>query len=141
MTKILIPIDGSQNSLRALAYAIAKMPEYKNAPELHLVNVQTPLHGGISGFVDAAQLKQWHQDEANQALASARAQLQQAGLAFREHIFVGDPADTIARHANEQGYDEIVIGTRGHTPMASMLLGSVSSKLLHLATMPIVLVR
>lgn len=141
MAKILIAIDDSPNALRAVAYMIKKIQDKREAAELHLINVQHPVHGGISTFIDAGQIKQWHHDEGIKALAAARDLLNQAGIAHQAHVFVGDPADVVARYANEQGYDEIVLGTRGQNTMSSMLLGSVSTKLLHLASIPVLLVK
>jgi nucleotide-binding universal stress UspA family protein len=47
----------------------------------------------------------------------------------------------ISRFAQEQGCDEIVIGSRGLGNIGNMLVGSVASKIIHLATMPVVLVN
>jgi nucleotide-binding universal stress UspA family protein len=141
MPKILVATDDSATALRAVAHAIKKVQWHKDAVELHLVNVQAPMHGGVNTFVDAAQLKQLHQEEGAKALASAKSLLQRAGISHHEHIFVGDAAEMIARHANEHAYDELVLGTRGQNPVASLLLGSVSSKLLQLADMPVVMVK
>lgn len=141
MPKILIAIDDSPSALRAVDYVLRRIADYKSAPALHLINVQLPVHGGISSFIDAAQLKQWHQEEGAKVLTAAQAKLDAAGVAHHDHIFVGDPAEVIARHANEQGYDEIAMGTRGQNPLANMLLGSVSTKLLHLANMPVTLIK
>ncbi|MBI1891090.1 MAG: universal stress protein [Burkholderiales bacterium] len=141
MQKILIAIDDSPSALRAVDHVIRRLAEYKAAPELHLINAQLPVHGGVSSFVDATQLKQLHQEEGSKALAAAQARLDGIGVAHHDHIFVGDPAEVIARHANEQAYDEVVMGTRGHNPISNMLLGSVSTKLLHLANMPVTLVK
>ncbi len=141
MPKILVATDDSPSALRAVAHAIKKVQWHKEKTDLHLINVQNPMHGGISTFIDATQLKEVHQEDGVKALASAKALLQQAGVAYHEHIFVGDPAETMARHANEHGYDEVILGTRGQNPVSTLLLGSVSTKLLQLADMPVVLVK
>lgn len=141
MSKILIPIDDSPSALRALAYVIQKIQCGRETAELHLVNVQYPVHGSVSTFVSAAQIRQIHQEDAIKALATARQMLEDAGISYKHHVFVGEPAETVARFANEQGIDEIVMGTRGQNQLSTMLLGSVSLKILNLAKMPVLLVK
>lgn len=141
MSKILIPIDDSASALRALAYLVQKIQTGRETAELHLVNVQYPVHGGVSAFVNAAQIKQMHQEDGIKALVGARKLLDDAGIAYKTHVFVGEPAEVVARFANEQGIDEIVMGTRGQNQLSTMLLGSVSLKILHLAKAPVLLVK
>ena len=141
MLKILIAIDDSPSSLRAVDYVCRRAAAFKEVPELHLINAQPPVHGTISTFIDASQLKHIHHEEGVKELAAAKARLDAAGFAHHDHIFVGDPAEIISRHANEQGYHEIVMGTRGQNRIAHMLLGSVSTKVLDLANMPVILVK
>ncbi len=141
MSKILIPIDDSSGALRALAYLIKKIQAGRENAELHLVNVQYPLHGGVSSFISAAQIKELHQEDGAKALISARKLLDEAGIPYQAHVFVGDPAEVLARFANEQAVDEIVMGTRGQNQLSTMLLGSVSLKLMNLAKAPVLLVK
>ncbi len=141
MSKIMIPVDDSPSALRALAYLIKKIQGGRETAELHLVNVQFPLHGGVSTFVSASQIKQLHHEDGEKALAGACALLEAAGIPHHTHVFVGEPAEVLARYANEQGIDEIVMGTRGQNQISTMLLGSVSLKLLHLSKAPVLLVK
>lgn len=141
MLTLLVAVDGSDTSLRAVEHVIKRVAEAKDAHRLHLVNVQHPLHGSVSTFVNAEQIKQYHHDEGMQALSRARATLDAAGVAYQHHLFIGEPAEVIARYAKEQGCDEIVIGSRGLSGISSMLMGSVASKVIHLATIPVLVVK
>lgn len=141
MLRVLVAIDGSETALRAVAHVIKQFPADKTALEIHLVNVQYPVHGGVSVFVDAAQIKQYHYEEGEKALAPARALLDAAGLPYQSHLFVGEPAETISRFATEIACDQIVIGTRGLGVVSSLLLGAVATKIIHLAEMPVLLVK
>jgi nucleotide-binding universal stress UspA family protein len=113
----------------------------KDGYQVHLVNVQYPMHGSVATFVNAAQIKQYHHDEGMKVLATARERLDTAGVAYQEHLFVGEPAEVIARFAKEQGCDEIVIGTRGLSGISSLLVGSVATKIIHLSDVPVLLVK
>lgn len=54
--------------------------------------------------------------------------------------FVGNAAHEIASAAETHKADAIVVGTRGHTPLAGLLVGSVPQRLLHIAPCPIIVV-
>ena len=140
MLKLVVAVDGSENALHAVAH-VAKRAAAAGGSEVHLVNVQHAVHGSVSTFVNADQIKQHHQEEGEKTLASARQLLDKAGVKYVPHIFVGEPAEVVSRFAREQGCDEIVIGTRGLSGISSLLVGSVATKLIHLADMPVVLVK
>lgn len=141
MLTLLVAVDGSDNSLRAVEHVIKRVAAAKDAHRIHLVNVQHPLHGSVSTFVNAEQIKQYHQDEGMKALSRAQQVLDAAGVAYEHHLFVGEPAEVVTRYAKEQACDEIVIGSRGLSGISSLLLGSVASKIIHLAAMPVLVVK
>lgn len=141
MLKIVVAVDGSDNALNAVRHVIKRAAAGDAAEKIHLVNVQYPLHGGVSTFINAAQIKQYHQEEGQKALAPARALLDAEKVPYQHHLFVGEPSEIITRFAAEQGCEEIVIGTRGLSGLSSLLMGSVATKIIHHATMPVVLVK
>ena len=55
MLRVLIPIDGSENSLRTVRFVIRKAPLYKEPLEIHLLNVQHPFPGTIRGVHEQAE--------------------------------------------------------------------------------------
>ena len=77
MFRVLIPVDGSENSVRAVELVIAMAGLFKEPPEIHLLNVQHPFPGTVRGVRHQAQ--QAHHDEGLKALASARRVLDVAG--------------------------------------------------------------
>lgn len=141
MLKILLAVDGSEGSLNAVAHVIKRASAAKDEYRIELVNVQHPLHGDVTSFIDSTVVKQYHQEQGVKELAAAREKLDAAGVAYQHHLFVGDPATVIARYAKESGCDEIVLGTRGHTALAGLFMGSVSTKVVHLAEVPVLLVK
>jgi nucleotide-binding universal stress UspA family protein len=62
-------------------------------------------------------------------------------LPYSYHISVGAPADAIVQYAQEQHVDQIVMSAHGEDTLANLLLGSVASKVAHLAKIPILLVK
>ncbi|HRB29470.1 MAG: universal stress protein [Nitrosomonas sp.] len=141
MLKILLPVDGSDNSDKAVADFISMINWYKEPPEVHLLTVQTPLSGNISSYISATDIKQYHQEEGLKSLENARKLLDQAGVSCQYHITVGDPAEMIVRFATEQKYDQIVMGPRGKGNIEGLLLGSVTNKVMQSALIPVLLVK
>lgn len=141
MLKVLLPVDGSENSTKAVADFIQCGSWFRENPELHLLNVQYPLDGNVSLFINQADIKQYHQEEGLKSLQSARDFLDRAEIAYQYHITVGDSADMIVRFAVEKGYDLIVMGPRGRGGMKGLLLGSVTNKVMQLSGIPVLLVK
>ena len=132
--KWLLPIDGSDPSLYAVRWVTGNAQALREAPEIHLINVQAVLPSDIGRFIDADTIREFHLENGMQALAAA-------GLAPTLHVLIGDPASAIADFATSHGCTQIVIGTRGHSGLTGTLLGSVAMKLMHHAKVPVLLVR
>ena len=139
MLKVLIPVDGSSNSLRAVQFLVEKAPLYKEPLEIHVLNVQHPFPGTIRGVHHESE--QYHHDEGIKALAEARKLLDAQGLQYAYHIVVGEAGETIGHFARDKHIQQVVMGTRGAGAVASMLIGSVASKVLHLVDVPVLLVK
>ena len=138
---LLLPIDDSPNSLRALDWVLSQLPCWKTTPALHLLNVQPSLHGDISRFVSARQIEEFHRESGDKALAAARQRLAAAGIEANFHVRVGETALVIEQAAHELGCTQIVLGTRGHSGLGGLLLGSVATRLSHISTLPLTLIR
>lgn len=141
MLKLLLPVDGSAGAERAVRH-VAELAHLACPLDVHLLNVQPP--------VDAWEVKRFLREEeiaamqtalGEEATQSARAILDQAGIAYTPHHLVGDVAATIADFAHAQGCGQIVMGTRGKSALEGLLLGSISTKVLHLVRVPVTLVK
>ena len=142
MYRILLPVDDSEASLRAVDQVLKKAGLLKDPAEIVLLNVQLALRQGVTAFVSRQQIDGYHHDEGIKQLARARAKLDAAKLPYQFHIGVGEePAQVIARYARDKKCDQIVMGTRGLGSVAGVLLGSVATKVIHLVDLPILLVK
>ena len=141
MPKFVVAVDGSECSMRAVSHAAKVAANSGAGSQIHLVNVQYPVHGSVASFVNAAQIKEMHQEEGMKALTAARQVLDTQKAAYEYHLFVGEPAEVITRYAKEQGCDEIIIGTRGLSNLSNMLIGSVATKIIHQASVPVTLIK
>lgn len=140
MRKVLVPIDGSENSMRAIQHAISMA---KLTPcEIHVLSVQLPIRLGeeISTLSRDAIDSYLHRT-GDQVLDIARDVMQRAGVPCFGHVKIGDIATTITDFAVREKMDEIVMGTRGMSTFRNLMLGSIASKVIHLAAMPVTLVK
>ena len=141
MRKVLLPADGSPSSLRAAELAV-RLLRGEAAAKVLLLNVQPPIMAWeISPHVTAEMVHQIHEKAGREALKGARAVLDSAGVACEEHLLVGEPAEVIARLAAGERVEGIVMGTRGLGPVKGLVLGSVANKVIHLAEVPVTLVK
>jgi nucleotide-binding universal stress UspA family protein len=138
MLRVLIPIDGSENALRAVRFLIKKSTLFRDPLEIHLLNVQPSFPGTIRGVAQLAQEE--HQRQGLAALADTRKLLDDAGVTYAHHISVGETPEIIARYVEDHGIEQVVMGTRGLGTITGMLLGSVATKVLHLVQVPVLLV-
>jgi len=139
-TKILVPFDGSANAERAVTHTIA-LAKSLQSYEIHLLNVQPSVGGGVSAFVGKGDIEDWHRDEGEKALANGKRLLDAAGLTYKTHIGVGNPGDVIAAYAKKFGCGQIVMGTRGHGATLGLLLGSVAQHVTSHVDVPVTLIK
>ncbi len=141
MFRILIAVDGSESSDRAVSHLVGLLGWYKEKPEVHLLNVQHALPEAVGRFVAQDQLRDYHREQGDAAVVSARRALDVAKVPYAIHIGVGEPAHVIAHYAKEKGIDQIVMGTRGLGTVAGLVMGSVTTHVLSLTGIPVLLVK
>lgn len=137
----LLAVDGSPAALRAVDHALREAARNVIAPTILLVNVQTLLPADVTRFVNHAVVEDYHREAGERAMADARSRLQAAGLTCAPHLLLGDPAPTIVDFAREQHASLIVVGARGLGSVAGALLGSVTTKIIHLTDLPVLVVK
>ena len=141
MLKALLPIDGSKTSERAVRHAISLM-KGREPLDIHLINVQDEADDvRLRRFMKPVEIKRTQLEHGAAVLVSATKLLDRAGMKYRTHVIIGDPAKVIATFAQRGGFDTIIMGTHGRTGMSRLLMGSVATKVLHLSTVPVTLVK
>lgn len=139
MTTILVPIDGSDSSLHALKGALAWEKDHHHL-KLHLITVLPQIvSGNVSRYISSDALEEYYRIEGEKNLTKARLLL--ANLSYEEAICIGPVAETIADYAREYRVDQIMMGARGMGYVKGLLLGSVATKVLTLAEVPVTLFK
>ena len=142
MHKLLLPIDGSEGSMRAVEQMIAMRDWYRKPLEIHLLNLQHVLHRDVGQFVGAANIQDYHEEQGLRELAAACARLDRAGILYHSHIVSGDVGgEAIALFAREQGVDQIIMCTHGRSSIGEFVLGSVAKGVIQHGMVPVTLVR
>lgn len=140
--RVLVPTDGSECSLGAVRWALRDRASRAGTDyEIHLINVQPPLHREVTRFLRHDQVASFHRDESAKAIDAAETLLRAAGAPCVVHAEVGPIGETIADRADALGCDLIVMGTHGRAAIAGFLVGSVTVRTVHAARVPVVLVK
>jgi nucleotide-binding universal stress UspA family protein len=139
--KILIAIDGSSPSTRALNYVLDHVEMFGVNPELHLVNVHLPLPSPRArAWVGDDVVNAYYKDEAEIAFADAKRTLEMRGKGATFHTRIGDPGSELAALANS-GFHMLVMGTQGRGALKNFLVGSAANRALAESTVPVLLVK
>jgi len=137
-SKILVPTDGSDSALLAGQHAVYLAKNLgASVLVLNVVDSELAFHSGLHYADEIAQLE----DYGLKATAKIKALCDEAGVPSREVMARGSPAPAILEVAAGEHVDCIVIGTIGKSGVERVLLGSVSTKVSHHATCPVLLVR
>lgn len=137
MKRILVAVDGSEIGLSAVR-AAAKLAAERGISSVTLMNVIPT----IASTVGVTLLGAPPSDiEAWEVFAQPKEILTKAGVGYQLLLAMGDPAEEIIRAARDHGFDLIVVGHRGLSPVKAFLLGSVSNRIVSHAPCSVLVVR
>ncbi|MGB4913762.1 MAG: universal stress protein [Candidatus Dechloromonas phosphoritropha] len=139
--KILLPVDGSSHSDRAVRHVISEVNGGAGT-EIALINVQLPIDSHeLRGHMPASEIEDMQEACGGDVLESARALLDNAGVPYTAAVLIGPVAETIVRYAVENSCGKIVMGTRGLGVIGSFLMGSVATRVFGMTKLPVTLVK
>jgi len=143
MLKVLLPVDGSASAARATKALVKTLAWYKGSPQIDLLAVHLPVPRlpNMGLVVSKEMVERYYAEESAAMLAPSTTILAAAKVKYTVHTAVGPIAETIVDEAKRCDSEMIYMGTRGMTGLASMVLGSVATRVLHLADIPVVLIR
>ena len=141
--KVLVAVDGSPASLRAVDFAL-QLAKTGRQPCVVLANVQ---NFGTLGLSEGAALlpEGWEEKAADtlsrKQLRKAAEICRKAKVATEICAETGPVAETVIRIARKTKAEHIVLGTRGLGAVRGLLLGSTTTKVVHLADLPVTLIK
>jgi nucleotide-binding universal stress UspA family protein len=136
--KILVAVDESDHAHKAVDVAVDLATHYNSQLCLlhafpHVADhLGSPVYDNL--LTQSTMSGQKLLDEIRIAIADKK-------LAVDTQLLEGPPASAILRVAETEGYDLIVMGTRGHNAVVNLMLGSVSSAVSHKAHCPVMLIH
>ena len=143
MKTILVAVDGSEQAQRALDEALKLY--MTDSMHIHLLTVCEPIHVNEVFFKDTLsdmrQLEDEHMAKGREVVEAAAAKLKASGVSHDVHVEIGHPAQTIVDTAQKYHCELIVMGTRGLGAIRTLAVGSVANKVVHLAEVPVLLVK
>lgn len=140
MHTFLVPYDGSASALRALQHALNLAKELHET-KLELLNVQEPALMREHASRTSQEIRHMQMEAAMRVLQPAVTLLDAENISYVTNWSSGSAADEILKLMKERHYAAIIMGTRGHGAIASAILGSVTAKVIHGATVPVTLVK
>ncbi|WP_031514831.1 universal stress protein [Desulfofalx alkaliphila] len=140
--KVLVAYDGSENSKRAVEYA-AKMAKICSDMKVTVISVAyIPDHTFYNEFIPHnVKLSEEFRKKAREHLKDAEAIFNAAGIEVETVTETGDTADIIINTVKDQGFDQVIMGTRGLSNLQGLFLGSVSSKVIATLEVPVTVVK
>jgi len=137
--KILVPLDGSKNSIRGLDMGIA-LARQCGATIVGLYVIYAPSHSelGIKGTLGKGAY-----EKIKKFVESAKKKAAQNGIVLQDKIMYGDVGYQIVSfaHNKKNGIDLIVIGSRGQGSVKEMIFGSISHYVMHTSKTPVLIVK
>jgi len=153
LREIIVVTDGSASSQHALQF-LARLPlpagtrlwvmHVLPPPPMSMLFMETPMGSTPVALLDSEQVSAQvakEQRDGQAMLDGALATLQAAGKPAMGILKRGDAATEIMAVVRQQNIDLIVTGSRGHSPIRSWMMGSVSRKLVHYAGCSVLVVR
>lgn len=139
-SKILVPVDGSDNSLRALDQAIF-LSKSTGASVTALHVIENPPTVYVESQKLLNDLLANYRAESAKVLDKCEQIAEKSGVKIEAVIAEGDAASNITGYAHKEGFDLVIIGSRGLGRFKEMVLGSVSNKVLHHTKCSVLIVK
>lgn len=139
LEKILVPLDGSDNSFRALDAAIFLAQKSDSTIDLvYCVSVFPSIEVQV---IDPIKCQILERNFAKSVLKKALSKCKQHGLVANHAILYGTPGYTVTKYIKGKEIDLVVIGSRGRSAVREVFLGSVSNYVLHKSQAPVLVIK
>ena len=139
-TNILVPVDGSDNSYRALDAALLLSEKLGSHITVIHVMEQVPItHIGSENLLN--EFLQAYKKENQEILSKCSEIATQKGLTINTFLLEGNPASAILDFSKKEKFDLLIMGRRGLGKFKELILGSISSKIVHHSPSAVLLIR
>jgi nucleotide-binding universal stress UspA family protein len=140
--KILIAVDGSSHTRKAIDYLARHRAMFIEGNELVVVHVCIGVPGHVARHLNKGVIADYYAEETAKVIDPLKAQLAAHDItAYTIDQRHGHAAEEILKAANTSGAELIVIGTHGHGILGRALMGSVATKVVSATDISVLLVQ
>ena len=139
--KILIPVDGSEYTKRAIDYLLDHRAFFDLNAQIILLNVRRRTPSLVTASVRPEMMERHDAVEVEESIDWARKRFDDARLPIVPKLVFGDPGMQIVEVAQNEDVDLIIMGSRGHGSVPGMLMGSTAFKVLRSCKVPVLVIR
>lgn len=136
--RIVVAYDGSPPASRALDFAAELADTFHSSVTLvHVIQIPMSTPEALPAW---GELLLGEERQARVLLHEALQSMRKRGMKVEAQVVLGDPADKVTEAAASEDVDLVVAGTTGKHALKRVLLGSVTTRLLHICTKPVLVV-
>lgn len=139
--KILLAVDGSPYTKRMLAYLAAHDELFGTMHDYTVLTAVPAIPPRAASVLDKSVVSSFYADEAAKVFKPIRTFFGKQGLKAAFVDKVGHAADVIAKVAESGDFDLLIMGSHGHSALGSLVMGSVTTRVLAGCRTPVLLVR
>ena len=138
---ILLAVDGSVYTKKMLAYLAANNYLESSIHQYTVITVQPALPARARAAVGKEVVSKYYAEEAEKVMEPVCKYLDQHGVTPQRVVKVGNIGEAIADFADAEKFDMLVMGSRGHGALATLVMGSVTMQVLANSLVPVLIVR
>jgi nucleotide-binding universal stress UspA family protein len=139
--KVLLAVDGSPYTKCLLDYIAQHDQLLRADTQYSVITVVPPVPPHAASYLSAGDLKTYYEDQVESVLAPVRSFIAQQGWSAEFQHAVGRAPDLIAAAATQGGFDLLVMGSHGNSALGSLVLGSVTTRVLAQCKTPVLIIR
>lgn len=139
--KILLAVDGSSYTKKMLAYLTTNLDMFAGDNEYTVLTVQGTLPPRARAAVGKEVVDVYYAEEAAKVLDPVMKYLERHELKVKSLSKIGNAGEIIAKTAASGKFDMVIMGSRGHGALGSLVMGSVATRVLANCDTPVLLVR
>jgi nucleotide-binding universal stress UspA family protein len=141
ISRILVPIDGSESSVHSAQWAVSLAESTGATVTLLYVFPMTDGQQASLEGLSEGERDRWEEEISSEAMERVLAELPEGEVVISRAVALGEPPAEVVRYARRDRSDLIVMGSRGTSAFSGTLIGSLSIEVLHATDIPVTIIH